>query len=433
MTTNYDKSAAASGADIAQTLGIDHTRNKGKNYLKLGSIVAAIIVIVIVGLQLFGNGKSQAVRYSTAEVTRGKLTVIVTATGTLQPVNQVDVGSEISGTIKTVLVDFNDRVKQDQVLATLNTDQLQAKVNQAKASLELAKAQVKQAEATVIETRNSLKRADKLTKSGTYSQEDDEAAQASYDRAVADLSRTWALVSQAQASLDAEQTTLAKATLLSPINGIVLNRDAEPGQTVAASFQTPVLFTLAENLTQMELHVDVDEADVGQVAEGQIAEFTVDAYANKNFPAKIIEVHFASQTVDGVVTYETVLSVDNSDLLLRPGMTATADIMVKQVEDALLLPNAALRFSPPVQEEKIESGGGSLISKLMPRPPRSSSKQNDKTKVDNKEQQVWVLRDGQAVAIAVATGSTDGIMTEITSGDLQPGMALIVDTVSSGQ
>lgn len=228
MAVNNDKSAAASGADIAQTLGMVHTKDKGSHYLKLGSIVAAILVIVIIGLQLYGNGKSQAVRYSTTEVTRGKLTVAVTATGTLQPVNQVDVGSEISGTIETVMVDYNDRVEQGQVLAMMNTDQLQAKVNQAMASLELAKAQVKQSEATIIETRNKLRRANLLAKSGTCSQEDCDAAQASYDRAVAELARSNAQVAQAQASLNAEQTQLAKATLLSPIDGIVLTAMSNP-------------------------------------------------------------------------------------------------------------------------------------------------------------------------------------------------------------
>ena len=433
MVSNNDKSAEVAGDNIAQTLGLNQTNDRRRGYIKWGGISVAIVVLVIIVLQLFSNGISQTVRYKTAEVTRGNMTVTVTATGTLQPVNQVEVGSEISGTIKTVLVDFNDRVKQGQVLASMDTDQLQAKVNQAQAALQLARARVKQSEATTIETRKILTRFTELAKKSFLSQQDWDAAQASYDRAVADLTSARAQVVQSQASLDAESTTLAKATIHSPINGIVLKRDVEPGQTVAAAFQTPVLFTLAENLTQMELHVDVDEADVGQVAEGQVAEFTVDAYANNNFPAKIIEVHFASQTVDGVVTYETVLSVDNSDLLLRPGMTATADIVVKQVEDALLLPNAALRFSPPIQEEKIESDGGSLISKLMPRPPRPSSNRNDTTKADKKQQLVWVLRGDQAVAIAVATGSTDGIMTEITSGDLQPGMALIVGIVSSGQ
>jgi HlyD family secretion protein len=431
MAANNDRSAAASGADIAQTLGIVHTKDKGRHYLKLGSIVAAILVIVIVGLQWFGNGESQAVRYSTSEVTRGKLTVAVTATGTLQPVNQVDVGSEISGTIETVMVDYNDRVEQGQVLATMNTDQLQAKVNQAMASLALAKAQVKQSEATIIETRNKLRRANLLAKSGTCSQEECDAAQASYDRAVAELARSNAQVAQAQASLNAEQTTLAKATLLSPIDGIVLNRDVEPGQTVAASFQTPVLFTLAENLTQMELHVDVDEADVGQVKVGQDAEFTVDAYPSDSFPAKITEVHFASQTVDGVVTYETVLGVDNSALLLRPGMTATADIMVKQVEGALLAPNAALRFNPPPPDKQKSSGGG-LLRSLLPRPPHPA-KNHEVTNNDKKQQQVWTLRNGQAVPITVTTGASDGINTEVRSGDIEPGMLLIVDTINSGK
>jgi len=430
MAANKDKPATISGADIAQTLGVGQSADTRRNYLKWGGIAAVISVIIILVLQLSGNGHSQTVSYSTVEAARGKLTVMVTATGTLQPVNQVDVGSEISGTIKAVMVDFNDRVEQGQVLATLDTDQLKAKVNQASATLALAKAQVKQSEATVIETRNKLRRANELKKSGTCSQEDCDAAQASYDRAVADLARSKAQVAQAQAALDAEQTTLAKATLLSPINGIVLNRDAEPGQTVAASFQTPVLFTLAENLAQMELHVDVDEADVGQVREGQDASFTVDAYPDRDFPAKITEVHFASQTVDGVVTYETVLRVDNSALLLRPGMTATADIMVQQIDDALLVPNAALRFTPPKLDQQ-KSGGG-LLRSLLPRPPHPV-KNREKADIDNKKQKVWQLVDGHAVAISLTTGVTDGINTEVLDGDIEPGMVLIVDSIDKSK
>jgi len=430
MTTNNEKPAATPGADITQTLGVEQPADTRRNYIKWGAIAAVISGIIILVLQLSGNGHSQTVRYSTIEATRGKLTVTVTATGTLQPVNQVDVGSEISGTIKAVMVDFNDRVEQGQVLATLDTDQLQAKVNQAMASLALAKAQVKQSEATVIETRNKLRRANELKKSGTCSQEDCDAAQAAYDRAVAELARSKAQVAQAQAALDAEQTTLAKATLLSPINGIVLNRDAEPGQTVAASFQTPVLFTLAENLAQMELHVDVDEADVGQVREGQDASFTVDAYSGKDFPAKITEVHFASQTVDGVVTYETVLRVDNSGLLLRPGMTATADIMVQQIDDALMVPNAALRFSPPAVDTQ-QSGRG-LLRSLLPRPPHPE-KNREKADSSNKKQKVWQLVDGQAVAIGLTTGASDGINTEVLDGDIEPGTVLIVDTIDKSK
>ena len=359
------------------------------------------------------------------------MTVTVSATGTLEPVNQVEVGSEVSGSIRSVLVDFNDRVKKGQELAILDTDQLEARVNQAQAALALARAQVKQAEATVIETRNKLKRAKELSKSGMSSEEDRDSAQASYDRAVADLARTRAEVAQAEAALSAEQTTLAKATIRSPIDGIVLKRDVEPGQTVAASFQTPVLFTLAENLTQMELHVAVDEADVGQVRDDQNAVFTVDAYPDRNFQARITEIHYAPQTVEGVVTYETLLAVDNSDLSLRPGMTATADITVKQVNDALLVPNTALRFTPPVQQQESSTRSGGLLGNLLPHPPRL-----EKTRIETnnaKQQKVWILSEGQAVAVPVTTGATDGSMTEITSGDLKPGMMVITDTLSKGQ
>jgi HlyD family secretion protein len=202
---------------------------------------------------------------------------------------------------------------------------------------------------------------------------------------------------------------------------------------VAASFQAPLLFTLAEDLTQMELHVDVDEADVGQVKAEQTATFTVDAYPDRSFPAHITQVRFGSQEVDGVITYEAVLNVDNSDQFLRPGMTATADITVKQVEDALLVPTAALRFSPPAQRQVKRKTGGSLISQLMPRPPRPETTPREEVSTDKKQQQVWALRDGQPVAVPVSIGATDGIMTEVTGGGIEPGMTLIVDTLSSGR
>jgi HlyD family secretion protein len=202
----------------------------------------------------------------------------------------------------------------------------------------------------------------------------------------------------------------------------------EPGQTVAASFQAPVLFTLAEDLTQMELHVDVDEADVGQVTKGQEAVFTVDAHPGRSFPARITQVRYGSQTVNGVVTYKTVLNVDNSDLSLRPGMTATADITVNKVENAILVPNAALRFIPPVKEKEAPSNGSSLLNKLLPRRHRPPSKQR-KDSIANKLQHVWTLRDGKLLAIAVGIGATDGKMTEVTSGDIEPGMSLVIDTM----
>ncbi len=432
---NTDNKKAADSAqvdDIAQTLGIGQYSNRRSHYIKWGGFITAIIIVVIVVTQLYGNGNSQPFLYKTAKVAHGNLSVTVTATGTLEPVNQVEVGSEISGTIKTVQVDFNDPIKQGQVLAIMDTDQQQAKVNQAKAELEVAKSQVKQAEITIVETKAKLRRATKLKKEDMFSAEDYDAAQAEFSRAQASLLSANAQVVKAQASLDAQQITLAKATIHSPIKGIVLDRDVEPGQTVAASLQTPVLFTLAEDLTKMELHVDVDEADVGQVKEGQDAKFMVDAYVDRSFPAKITEVHFASQTVDGVVTYETVLWVDNSDLLLRPGMTATTDILVKQINNVLLIPNAALRFTPPAEDKQASKSKGNFVSQLMPRPPRDT-KSRSRVNENKNQPTVWILRDGQTIAIPVSTGSTNGIITEVTSDDIKPGMAVIISTMSSGR
>jgi HlyD family secretion protein len=261
------------------------------------------------------------------------------------------------------------------------------------------------------------------------SQQELDTAKAVLARAQADDASARAVVSQTQATLDANRTDLTKAVIRSPINGVVLKRSVEPGQTVAASFQAPVLFTLAEDLTQMELDVDVDEADVGQVQKGQEATFTVASYPNRTFPARITDVHYGSQTVAGVVTYETVLKVDNSDLALRPGMTATAAITVKRVENALLVPNAALRFTPPVQEPRASTGGG-LLSKILPRPPQPAPSAREEAQSGAKQQHVWIVRNGQLDAISVTTGTTDGVMTEVTAGHVEPGMALVVDIVN---
>ena len=430
------KSKKDTGSDITQTLGINQGSVPGKR-LKRWLFVAALIFVAVTAMIIWRQaGKVNSIRYKTQEVQRGNLTVTVTATGTLEPTNQVEVGSEVSGIIETVEVDYNDRVKVGQILAILDTSKLKPKVLESKAALESAQAMVLEAQATVRERRNELarlKHVRKLSDGKVPSQHDMDAAEAALQRAQADEASAKARVSEAQATLEANESDLAKAVIYSPINGIVLRRSVEPGQTVAASFQTPVLFTLAEDLTQMELHVDVDEADVGQVKEGQEATFTVDAYPDRTFPARIIQVRYGSREVEGVITYETVLNVNNSDLSLRPGMTATADITVQKVENAILIPNAALRFSPPAREKEAPSAGGSVISKLFPHPPRFRSKQREEVTADKRQQRVWRLQDGQLVAVAVTTGATDGIMTEVTSGDVEPGMALVVDTLEAGR
>lgn len=395
--------------------------------------IVAVLVIVVIGVIAVLNRKgtaSSAVKFQTQEVRQGDLTVIVTATGTLAATNSVDVGSELSGTAKTVRADYNDVVKTGQILAELDTSKLEAQLTQSKAALEAAKAKVLQAQATVKETQAKLvqyRKVKELSNNKVPSQAEFDAAEAALARAIADEANTKATVAQAQATLDANQTELSKAVIRSPINGIVITRSIEPGQTVVASMTAPILFILAEDLTKMKLQVNVDEADVGQVRKNQPATFTVDAYPDRSFDARISQVRYGSTTVDGVVTYLTVLQVDNKDLSLRPGMTATAEIIVQKVDKAVLVPAAALRFTPPVQEEQKQSGG--LIGAILPHPPREKNGTNE-SDTNKKKQHVWILKDGKPKAIPVTVGASNGTMVQVLSGDIRPGVSLLTDAVT---
>jgi HlyD family secretion protein len=237
-------------------------------------------------------------------------------------------------------------------------------------------------------------------------------------------------IAEAAARRGVDETNLEKATIYSPVNGVVLARSVDPGQTVAASLQAPVLFTLAEDLRRMELQVDVDEADVGLVREGQEATFTVDAYPGRVFPARIVQVRYGSEAFEGVITYPTVLDVDNTDLTLRPGMTATADIVVQKLHDVLLVPNAALRYAPlPPPANNTRKTGGSLLSKLFPRPARTRPQHHGNGTDARQGRRVWTLRDGQPMPVPVTVGATDGMLTEITGGEVTAGMPLIIEAV----
>jgi HlyD family secretion protein len=419
---------AARPAQIAEILGPPRPRRARVLYW----LLAAALGLGALAFALAPRDAAPGLQFRTEPATRGALQVRVTATGTLEPVNQVDVGTEVSGTIQQVTVDHNDRVTSGQVLARLDTSQLEARLRQSLAALSLAQARVREAEATVTETGNRLRRTRDLIARRLSSEEELDAASAASLRAEAILGVAKAQVDQAQAEVDTNRRILEKASIRSPIDGIVLKRQVEPGQTMAASLQTPVLFTLAENLAQMELHVDVDEADVGQVAEGQGAEFGVDAYPDRRFPARIEQVRFAAETVDGVVTYETMLSVDNSRLELRPGMTATAEILVRSIPDALLVPNAALRFSPPKTAAGAKSRqSGGLVSLLLPRPAAPDKRKGDSPRQAKAgTQRVWVLKDGEPSPIEVRTGATDGTQTEILEGEIEPGTELVVDSAA---
>jgi HlyD family secretion protein len=419
--------------DITETLEMSQSHMLGRR-LKKFIIIALIVILAVAAVIIWKKaGKTTATQYKTEQVRQGELMVIVTATGTLQPTNTVSVGSELSGITKSVDVNYNDRVKIGQVLARLDTSKLEAQITQSKAALESAKAKVLQAQATVAETQAKLSQFQKvreLSNGKVPSQSEMDAAEAALKRAKADAASADAAVSQAQATLQANETDLYKSVIRSPINGVVLTRSIEPGQTVAASFQAPVLFTLAQDLTEMELHVNVDEADIGKIHEGQKATFSVSAYSNRTFEARITQARYASTTTSGVVTYETVLKVDNTDLSLRPGMTATAEITVKKVENAVLVPSAALRFTPPVQQEEKSSTG--LVGALLPRPPSGTQQRNDIT-TSGKQQRVWILKNGQLSAVSVTTGATSGGVTEVLTGDLQSGMEVVVDIITGAK
>lgn len=412
---------AASAQEI-----LDLGRDARPRFLRLRTFLwAAGALLLAAGAYVlfFEGGNATRQTYVTQPAARGDMTVLVTATGSVQPTNKVDISSELSGVVRRVNVDYNSVVKVGDVLAELDTDKLGATVESSRAKLASAKAKVGEAEATLEEKLRDYDRKRTLVARQATSQQDLDAAKAAYDRARAALASARADVSVAEAQLNVDETNFRKARITSPINGVVLTRNVDPGQTVASTLQAPVLFTIAEDLKQMEIRVDVDEADVGSVSEGQTASFAVDAHPDRRFPARIRMLRFGSETVQGVVTYKAVLTADNSELLLRPGMTATATITVKEVKGALLVPNAALRFSPNA------TGAGdsrTFLQRLMPGPPRMrrtpAAREGKAT-----SRTVWVLRNGQPVALSVTVGSTDGRSTEITGGELKAGDRVIVD------
>ena len=415
--------------DISRVLGVDSSPERRWHYKwwLLGALAVGVALWLLArGL----GGGDEATQFRTAPVERGALTVLVTATGALEPTNEVEVGSELSGIIESVFVDYNSSVRSGQALAKLDTSKLEAQAQQLRAAVEAARARVLEAEATLEESRLSLTRTQELYQAELLPQSNLDAAQAAFKRAEASLASARAQVTQSEATLNTVETDLTKAIIRSPVDGVVLVRNVERGQTVAASLQAPVLFTIAQDLREMDLHVDIDEADVSRVQPGQDVSFTVDAYPDRSFPATIREVRFASKTVEGVVTYEAVLGVDNADLLLRPGMTATADITVERIEDALLVPNAALRFTPPEDLPTASRDSGGLVGMLLPR-PRFRDRANGTDETRGVARRVWTLRDGVPVAIPVTIGSSDGTRTVVTSGEVSPGLPLLIDAAAS--
>ncbi|MGD9730613.1 MAG: efflux RND transporter periplasmic adaptor subunit [Desulfamplus sp.] len=399
---------------------------------------SALFLLAVVAAGLWYWQKRQTANdppsYITQTVARGNLTLTVTANGTLEPTRLVSIGSELSGTVLKVNVDVNDHISKGDVLVELDTAKLNDQILRSHASLAAAKAKVAQTVATVKEAKLTLARFEEVSRlSGgkVPSKTELDSTRATLERAIADNASARAGVNEAQAGLSSDETNLSKASIRAPSDGVVLTRSVDPGNAVAASLQAVTLFTVADDLYKLRLQAYVDEADVGSVISGQKATFTVSAYTNRTYPANITRVAYGSTISDNVVTYLTWLEVDNSDLSLRPGMTASATITATQRNDVLLVPNMALRFTPTSPSKAKSAASTSIISKLTPRMPgRGGSRRSASAGGISKaaaNQQVWVLRDGAAVVVEVETGISDGRMTEIIDGELKVGMEVITD------
>ncbi len=410
---------------------------------KKALIVIALLLVVGAALFLGFRGTGNGQKFKTARVTKGNIRAMVTATGTLNAVTTVLVGTQVSGTIKQIHADFNSRVKKGQLIAEIDPAQFEAQVEMARANLLAAKANVEKAKATLADAQRSRQRNRELFSRQLIARSDLDTAETNYDSNKAQLGANEAQVAQTEAALRAAEINLRYTKILSPVEGTVVSRNVDVGQTVAASFQTPTLFTIAQDLTKMQVDTNVDEADVGRVALGQDVEFSVDAYPDRIFHGAISQIRIAPITVQNVVTYDVVITVDNADLNLKPGMTANVSIIVASKSDVLKIPNAALRFRPSDKElgksgteQSTKDGGrpgGSPGAGAGPRKEGASQGGQSGTRpAGQRSYAVWILEDGKPKRVSVTTGISDGMFTEV-GGDLKEGQDVIVESLGAAK
>lgn len=361
---------------------------------KVWILVAIVVVLAVVAFLLSGNKKKEQVQFNTAEVAPANIVNTVTATGTIEPVTSVTVGTQVSGIVSKLYVDYNSVVKKGQVIAELDKSNLVSELNSAKANLEQAKASLASAESSLSYQVANFRRNKTLYQKGLISGNDYESARLSYQTAMASVSSARDQISAAREQVKKAQTNLGYATITSPIDGVVLSKSVEEGQTVAASFSTPTLFTIAKDLTNMQVVADVDEADIGDVKVGERVTFTVDAYPDNTFSGMVKQVRQEATTTNNVVTYSVVISAPNADLKLKPGLTATVTIYTQENKGVLSVPSKALRFTP----EK-ETVGGMKIKDVA-----------------NAKNKVWTIEGNSVVAHRVNIGMTDGSHSQILSG-----------------
>ena len=355
--------------------------------------LASLLVFAIVAATWWAFSERRAINYVTAQVASGGVTRTVTATGTVNPELTIIVGAAVSGIIQELYCDYNTQVKKGQVCAKIDPRPYQTVVDQNKANLVVAKAQLEKDKANLTYTKLAFDRAATLVQTHAVSQDAYDNAKSAYDQALAQIEFDQATIEQRQASLDAAQVNLDYADIVSPVDGTVVSRNVTMGQTVAASFQTPTLFLIATDLARMQVDANVSESDVGGVKPGNKATFTVDAYPKRTFEGTVSQVRQSPQTVQNVVTYDIVISVDNTDLTLMPGMTAASRIVVDQRNDVIRVPNQALRYAPGGLAGAGQSGRA----------------------------QIWILHDGKPMSVPVVAGLDDDNFTEIVSGDVKPG------------
>jgi len=412
--------------DALQPLLPELVRVPGVRGLHAIALLAVLALLALLGLRALETPRTS---YRTESAKLGDLVVTVTATGPLQPTEQVDVGSELSGTLRTVAVGYNDHVQAGQVLARLDTTRLEAQALQARASLAAAEASLDEARATEKEAsaqQDRLQRLHEISNAKLPSESEFATARSVATRALGAVRSAEAAVQQARATLDVAQTDLSHTEIRSPIDGVVLVANARPGQTVAASLQAPVLFTLAGDLTKLHLDLSIDEADVGKVREGQSVHFSVDAWPGRTFEGHIDQVHFGARTLAGVVSYAAIAAVDNPDLLLRPGMTATAEIEVEHDAQVMLVPNAALRFEPPEHETSSAHG----LAWFLPDKHRFDVSPSDAA--HDAAPHVWELQGGNLRRVAIEPIGSDGTWTGVRPGTVEDGAHLVVDTARRG-
>ena len=392
-----------------------------------------------VGVGVIGYARSRhkpTSHFETVKVDRGRITARVTATGTLSALVTVQVGAQVSGRIQELKVDFNSPVKKGQVIARIDPQLFSAAVEQARANFIAAQGQLEKAKYQAVDAKRIAERNKQLFDRKLIAQADLETSQANADAAQASVSAAQGQLEQAKASLHQAQVNLDYCTIYAPTDGTVISRNVDVGQTVAAALQAPTLFTIAQDLKKMQVDTSVAEADVGKLQPGMTATFTVDAYPSEKFRGVIRQIRNAPQTVQNVVTYDAVIDVDNSDLKLKPGMTANATFIYAEKDSALRVANAALRFRPTPEmlgkTPKTDSPAGSPLGGAPMRwmKPNTGEAKKNYSDAPPDQRTVWVLRDGNPQSVKIKVGVSDGSVTEIADGEISEGDQLITDVAS---